>query len=79
MAEPDALPSTSGNATLAGADGNDTLPDWTELYRAAGGNATESQIRAQYLAEYHKQHENDPEVKYAVLIFYAIMVRQNKT
>lgn len=66
--------STIGNETVD--DAYNELPDWTELYRQAGGNATEEQLRVKYFHEYRKHHENDPEVKYAVLIFYAIMVRQ---
>lgn len=50
------------------------LPDWTELYKQYGGNATELQLRSEYLREYRKHHENDPEVKYAVEIFYSILV-----
>lgn len=50
------------------------LPDWTELYKQYGANATELQLRAEYLREYRKHHENDPEVKYALVIFYSILV-----
>jgi hypothetical protein len=72
MAAEGPLPSaTTSNDT----DAYDELPDWKELYKQAGGNATELDLRAEYLREWRHHHENDPEVKYAVLIFYAIMVR----
>ncbi len=64
--------STIGNETVD--EAYNELPDWTELYKQAGGNTTEIGLRAEYFREYRKHHENDPEVKYAVLIFYAIMV-----
>ena len=50
------------------------LKEWGDLL-VGPYNQTESEDwQREYVRQYHLRHRNDPEVKYAVIIFYLIMV-----
>ena len=56
--------------------------DWKEWGDLLVGpyNQTESEEwQREYVRQYHLRHRNDPEVKYAVIIFYLIMVSLSMT
>lgn len=55
------------------------LSEWGDLL-VGPYNQTESEDwQREYVRQYHLRHRNDPEVKYAVIIFYLIMVSTSMT
>ena len=51
------------------------VQEWGDLLVGPYNESQSDEWRREWVYQYRKRHENDPEVKYAVFIFYLIMVR----
>ena len=47
---------------------------WDDLLAGPYNDSESLEWQQEYVRQYQRRHRNDPEVKYAVLIFYLIMV-----
>jgi hypothetical protein len=51
-----------------------SVVEWGNLLVGPYNQSESEEWQREYVRQYQKQHRDDPEVKYAVLIFYLIMV-----
>ena len=55
------------------------LNEWGDLLVGPYNQTESEEWQREYVRQYHLRHRNDPEVKYAVIIFYLIMVSPSTT
>lgn len=52
-----------------------TVIEWGDLLVGPFNDSESAEWQREYVRQYQQRHRNDPEVKYAVVIFYLIVVR----
>ena len=62
------------NGTSASLESHLALNEWGDLLVGPYNQSESEAWQREYLRQYEMRYRNDPEVKYAVLIFYLIMV-----
>ena len=72
---------TSGEVIQKGADiinatvtNLTAVHEWGDLLVGPYNESQSDEWRREWIQQYRTRHQNDPEVKYAVVIFYLIMV-----
>ncbi len=66
------------NRTAESVSSSLDLREWGDLLIGPYNQTESEDWQREYVRQYHLRHRNDPEVKYAVIIFYLIMVSNDQ-